>query len=124
MLNLVLFGPPGAGKGTQASFLIENYKLIHLSTGDILREEISNKSTLGLKAKKLMDRGTRIVSELTGLDYSNARKKLNMAENSVKSAIVMEKFDCDLDDAKVLLENVNGFLGRLINQNNEKTKSI
>ena len=74
--------------------------------------------------KKLMDRGTRIVSELTGLDYSNARKKLNMAENSVKSAIVMEKFDCDLDDAKVLLENVNGFLGRLINQNNEKTKSI
>ena len=74
--------------------------------------------------KKLMDRGTRIVSELTGLDYNNARKKLNMAENSVKSAIVMEKFDCDLDDAKVLLENVNGFLGRLINQNNEKTKSI
>ena len=64
MLNLVLFGPPGAGKGTQASFLIENYKLIHLSTGDILREEISNKSTLGLKAKKLMDRGCLVPDEI------------------------------------------------------------
>lgn len=64
MLNLVLFGPPGAGKGTQASFLIENYNLIHLSTGDILREEISNKSTLGLKAKKLMDRGCLVPDEI------------------------------------------------------------
>ncbi len=64
MLNLVLFGPPGAGKGTQASFLIENYKLVHLSTGDILRGEISNKSILGLKAKKLMDSGCLVPDEI------------------------------------------------------------
>ncbi|MCR8561908.1 adenylate kinase [Mucilaginibacter sp. BJC16-A38] len=57
MLNLVLFGPPGAGKGTQSQKLIEKYGLIHLSTGDILRGEISQGTELGLEAKKLMDDG-------------------------------------------------------------------
>lgn len=57
MLNIVLFGPPGAGKGTQSQNLIEKYELIHLSTGDILRGEISNNTPLGLEAKKLMDQG-------------------------------------------------------------------
>ncbi len=57
MLNLVLFGPPGAGKGTQSVKLIEKYALIHLSTGDILRAEIANATPRGLEAKKLMDQG-------------------------------------------------------------------
>lgn len=57
MLNLVLFGPPGAGKGTQSQRLIEKYQLIHLSTGDLLRNEISRGTDLGLEAKKLMDEG-------------------------------------------------------------------
>src|ERR1700748_1597810 len=57
MLNLVLFGPPGAGKGTQSQKLIEKYGLIHLSTGDLLRGEISQGTELGLEAKKLMDQG-------------------------------------------------------------------
>jgi adenylate kinase len=57
MLNLVLFGPPGAGKGTQSQNLIEKYGLIHLSTGDLLRNEISQGTVLGLEAKKLMDQG-------------------------------------------------------------------
>ncbi len=57
MLNLVLFGPPGAGKGTQSHKLIEKYGLIHLSTGDLLRGEISQGTALGLEAKKLMDEG-------------------------------------------------------------------
>ncbi len=57
MLNLVLFGPPGAGKGTQSQLLIDKYKLIHLSTGDLLRSEISNGTPLGLEAKKIMDEG-------------------------------------------------------------------
>jgi len=57
MLNLVLFGPPGAGKGTQSSKLIDKYQLVHLSTGDILRSEIANSTALGLEAKKLMDQG-------------------------------------------------------------------
>ncbi len=57
MLNLILFGPPGAGKGTQAEFLIESYKLIHLSTGDLLRSETTGHTRLGLEAKKYMDKG-------------------------------------------------------------------
>jgi len=51
MLNLVLFGPPGAGKGTQSEKLISKYQLVHLSTGDILRNEITNGTSLGLEAK-------------------------------------------------------------------------
>lgn len=57
MLNLVLFGPPGAGKGTQAEFLIKSFGLIHLSTGDLLRSEIAGGTKLGLEAKSFMDKG-------------------------------------------------------------------
>jgi adenylate kinase len=64
MLNLVLFGPPGAGKGTQSKKLIEEYGLIHLSTGDLLRGEISEGTELGLEAKKLMDEGKLVPDEV------------------------------------------------------------
>jgi adenylate kinase len=64
MLNIVLFGPPGAGKGTQSEKLIDKYQLVHLSTGDILRGEIANKTALGLEAKKLMDQGILVPDEV------------------------------------------------------------
>jgi len=64
MLNLVLFGPPGVGKGTQSVKLIEKFKLIHLSTGDILRGEIQNGTSLGMEAKKLMDQGILVPDEV------------------------------------------------------------
>ena len=64
MLNLVLFGPPGAGKGTQSQKLIEKYELIHLSTGDLLRNEILQGTELGLEAKKLMDQGILVPDEV------------------------------------------------------------
>src|SRR5258706_14455410 len=64
MLNIVLFGPPGAGKGTQSEKLIEKYKLIHLSTGDILRSQIAAGTELGMKAKKLMDAGVLVPDEV------------------------------------------------------------
>ena len=57
MLNLVLFGPPGAGKGTQAEFLINEYQLHHLSTGDLLRSEMNAGTALGLEAKSYMGKG-------------------------------------------------------------------
>lgn len=57
MLNIVLFGPPGAGKGTQAEFLINSFGLNHLSTGDLLRSEIAAGTKLGLEAKSFMDKG-------------------------------------------------------------------
>lgn len=60
MLNLVLFGPPGAGKGTQSLKLIEKYNLVHLSTGDILRAEIAAGTALGKEAKKIMNTGALV----------------------------------------------------------------
>ena len=64
MLNLVLFGPPGAGKGTQAQFLVDNFSLIHLSTGDLLRSQIAQKTELGLKAQAIMERGELVPDEV------------------------------------------------------------
>lgn len=64
MLNLVLFGPPGSGKGTQSALLIEKYKLVHLSTGDILRGEIAAQTTLGLEAKKKMEKGELVSDDI------------------------------------------------------------
>jgi adenylate kinase len=64
MLNLILFGPPGAGKGTQSEKIIAQYKLIHLSTGDLLRSEIQAGSELGLQAKTLMDQGILVPDEV------------------------------------------------------------
>lgn len=63
MLNIVLFGPPGAGKGTQSEKLIEKYNLKHLSTGDILRAAIKNQTPLGLEAKKIIDQGGLVPDE-------------------------------------------------------------
>src|SRR5688500_16107776 len=64
MFNLILFGPPGSGKGTQSEKLIEKYGLIHLSTGNLLRAEIDNKSDLGLAAKGYMDKGQLVPDEV------------------------------------------------------------
>lgn len=64
MFNLILFGPPGSGKGTQSEKLVEKYRLIHLSTGNLLREEISNRTPLGLEAKSFMDRGQLVPDEV------------------------------------------------------------
>lgn len=64
MLNLVLFGPPGAGKGTQSEKIIEKYQLVHLSTGDILRAELKNETKLGIEAKKFMDKGELVPDDV------------------------------------------------------------
>ena len=60
MFNLILFGPPGSGKGTQSEKLIAKYHLKHLSTGDLLRSEIAARSTLGVQAKEFMDKGSLV----------------------------------------------------------------
>ena len=63
-MRIVLLGPPGAGKGTQAAILAEHYKVLHLATGDLLREEVSNNSGLGNKAKEYMEKGELVPNEL------------------------------------------------------------
>ena len=64
MFNLILFGPPGSGKGTQSEKLITKYNLKHLSTGDLLRSEIAKKTPLGVEAKKFMDKGQLVPDEV------------------------------------------------------------
>jgi len=65
MINIVLFGKPGAGKGTQADFLKDKYNLVHLSTGDIFRFNIKNDTELGRLAKTFMDKGDLVPDEVT-----------------------------------------------------------
>lgn len=65
MKNIVLFGPPGAGKGTQADFLKAIYNLIHISTGDVFRYNIQNNTPLGLLAKSFMDKGDLVPDKVT-----------------------------------------------------------
>lgn len=79
MLNIVLFGPPGAGKGTQSQKLIEKYQLVHLSTGDILRSQIAEGTELGLEAKKLMDQGLLVPDEVV---IGMIRSKIEANSNS------------------------------------------
>ena len=64
MFNLVLYGPPGSGKGTQSEMLVGKYGLVHLSTGNLLRQEITDKTPLGVEAKKFMDKGQLVPDEV------------------------------------------------------------
>lgn len=64
MFNLILFGPPGSGKGTQSNKLVAKYGLVHLSTGNLLREEIAQKTPLGVEARNFMDKGQLVPDEV------------------------------------------------------------
>lgn len=76
MTNLVLFGPPGAGKGTQAEFLKEKYNLVHISTGDVFRYNIKNETALGMLAKSYMDKGELVPDQVT-IDMLEAEVEKN-----------------------------------------------
>lgn len=65
MINLILFGPPGSGKGTQAAKLVEKYRLLHISTGDLFRYEMGNNTPLGQKAKSYIQKGELVPDEVT-----------------------------------------------------------
>lgn len=97
MLNIVLFGPPGAGKGTQAEKLREKYNLVHLSTGDILRNEIKNATELGTMAKEFMDKGELVPDEVV----------IDMIENCLKeyadaSGFIFDGFPRTTEQASAL----------------------
>ena len=65
MLNILIFGPPGCGKGTQSEFLVSKYNLKHLSTGDIFRDNIKNETSLGLEAKAFIEKGQLVPDSVT-----------------------------------------------------------
>lgn len=97
MLNLVLFGPPGAGKGTQAEFLIKSFDLIHISTGDLLRAEIKAETELGLEAKKNMDKGNLVPDEVV---IGMIASKLEANKNA--KGFIFDGFPRTVEQAKAL----------------------
>ncbi len=85
MLNIVLFGKPGAGKGTQAAFLKSQYDLVHISTGDLFRFNIKNKTELGISAKSYLDKGDLVPDRVT----------IDMLENEVDKNLKAKGFIFD-----------------------------
>ncbi|MEO8795542.1 MAG: adenylate kinase [Daejeonella sp.] len=112
MLNLVLFGPPGAGKGTQSQKLIDKYKLVHLSTGDILRYEITQGTQLGIEAKKLMDQGMLVPDEVVIGMISN-----KLDSNKEAAGFIFDGFPRTVAQAEALdglLESKNSEISCMI----------
>jgi len=97
MLNIVLFGPPGSGKGTQSEKIIEKYGLVHISTGDLLREEVAAETDLGKKAKAIMDKGELVSDKIV---IAMIRKKLN--ENQEGPGFIFDGFPRTVAQAREL----------------------
>ncbi len=97
MLNLVLFGPPGAGKGTQSEYLIQKFDLVHLSTGNLLRAEIALGTTLGLEAQRLMDIGLLAPDEVVIGMIDNKLK-----ENTAVAGFIFDGFPRTVAQAEAL----------------------
>lgn len=108
MLNLVLFGPPGAGKGTQSEKLIQQYKLVHLSTGDLLRSQIAAGTELGLRAKQLMDHGLLVPDEVvigmieSKLEENQAATKTALTDDSTVGGFIFDGFPRTVPQAEAL----------------------
>lgn len=118
MLNLVLFGPPGAGKGTQADFLIEKFKLKHISTGDLLRNQIAAKTELGLEAQSYIDKGFLVPDSIV-----IGMIKTILQENGVATGYIFDGFPRTVAQAKALDEllveynlHVSGMLCLVVEQ--------
>jgi len=96
-MNIIIFGPPGAGKGTQSSFLVEKKKMYQLSTGDLLRAELKSESKLSKKLKEIMDSG-KLVSD----DIINDLIEKKISEPSIKNNIIFDGFPRNIDQAQSL----------------------
>lgn len=98
-MNIVLLGPPGSGKGTQAKIICSKYNLPHISTGDIFRANIANKTQLGLKVKEFIDAGLLVPNELTILVVKD-----RLGKEDCKNGFVLDGFPRVLSQAKALDE--------------------
>ena len=98
-LNLMLMGLPGAGKGTQAEKIVDEYKIPHISTGDIFRAAMKNGTPMGLEAKKFIDKGELVPDEVT-----NGIVKERLAKNDVNDGYMLDGFPRNMAQAEALDE--------------------
>ena len=96
-MRIILFGPPGCGKGTQATFISESLSVPHLSTGDMLRSSVSSGSEIGLKAKKIMESGGLVSDEIV---FSIVQERI--AKNDCKKGFILDGFPRTVNQAKKL----------------------
>ena len=111
-MKILLLGPPGGGKGTQAKFLIQKYDIPQISTGDMLRENIKNNSKLGIEAKTFMDSGELVPDELI-----INMMKIRLKEDDCINGYILDGFPRTLSQAEgldILLENLNQNLDHVI----------
>ena len=111
-MNIILFGPPGAGKGTQAAFIASEQNIPHISTGDMLREAIKNGTELGLQAKAVMDSGNLVSDELI-IELVKER----ISQDDCKNGFLFDGFPRTIPQAEALQENnvdINGVIELVI----------
>lgn len=108
-LNLMLMGLPGAGKGTQAERIVDEYKVVHISTGDIFRAAMKNETPMGLEAKKYIDKGELVPDEVT-----NGIVKERLSEDDVKDGYLLDGYPRNMAQANAL-EEIGQELSRPLN---------
>ena len=109
MLNIILMGPPGAGKGTQAVDIAEHFHIPHISTGDMFREAIANKTPLGLQAKAIIDQGGLVPDSLT-IDLVKDR----LSKDDCANGYLLDGFPRTIPQAEALAE-LGPKIGRAVN---------
>lgn len=110
-MNIILFGPPGVGKGTQAALLKEKFRMLHVSTGEALRNEVRNKTPLGLKAKEAMDKGALVSDDIVAGIVVNAMENLGdrsgvMLDGFPRNIPQAERLDKVMADRGIKLDHV------------------
>ena len=103
-MNIILFGPPGAGKGTQSEFISKKYNLFQLSTGAILRNEIKNKTILGKEISSIINSGSLVSDEIVKKLVENF-----ISENKYKDRLIFDGYPRNLTQAKTLHELLNKY---------------
>ena len=102
-MNLIIFGPPGAGKGTQANFIVKRYNLLQVSTGNILREEIKNKTEIGQKISTLMTSGSLVEDKIVNKLIEDI-----VSDENYKNRFIFDGYPRNLDQA----DNLNNLLSK------------
>ena len=121
-MNIIMFGPPGAGKGTQADNIVKLYKLYKISTGDLLRKEIKNKTVLGLEIKSLLDKGSFVSDEVI-----NSLIGKILSDKKYYNSLIFDGYPRNLSQAKnldILLKKNNQKISCVLSLNVDKETII